>query len=282
MEFLDSTEKEAQVLGAHNPNAHNFTHSYAYEEGETEEEGQSPTTNSPAPLGSPLPINSEIPPRHHPPTADVRVIVMKSSTPQPVPSSSKKGGSIFSVSSLYDLGSNGSLQIPSHLKLIEVALRSAAAVFSLITFCVMTSTREMRMASGSTFEVKFSDFQAYNYLVALNVLAFVYSSAQVVVILQSNNSSIFASPMRSGICKYFCDEILAFCLFSASSSAATASELALHGLHNLWPPACSTWKLWMFCSKADAAVVISFFSSFSVILSSLFSGFYLLRLVALV
>ncbi|KAI5065980.1 hypothetical protein GOP47_0018604 [Adiantum capillus-veneris] len=194
-----------------------------------------------------FPVRSSPPP-------DVKVSMRSSAITQP----GKKQGSLFSLTSLFNASGTGRFHRPGYLKMVEAVLRCAAAVFSLIAFCVMSSTREMRVAAGSTFEVKFSDYQAYNYLVALNVLTFAYSSAQVVVVLQSssNSSSIFASPLRSGICKYFCDEILAICLFSASSSAATASAMSHHGLRYIWPPACSTWKLWMFCSKADAAVVI--------------------------
>ncbi|MCO5598033.1 hypothetical protein L7F22_052122 [Adiantum nelumboides] len=235
----------------------------------------------------PASLDSTIPnfPVRSPPPPDVKVSVINSSITQPAFPSSKKAGSLFSLSSFYDVSGAKRFHGARSLKMIEAVSRSTAAVFSLIAFCVMSSTRERRVAAGSTFEVKFSDYQAYNFLVTLNILTFAYSSAQVVVLLQScssssSSSSIFATPLRSAICKYFCDEVLAFCLFSASSSAATASEMSRYGLHNIWPPACSTWKLWLFCLKADVAVIISFFSSCFVILSSLISGFHLLCIIA--
>ncbi|MCO5604175.1 hypothetical protein L7F22_058336 [Adiantum nelumboides] len=245
----------------------------------------------PTHLNSPFPtsLDSNIPNfpvRSPPPPPDVKVSVINSRIDQPAFPSSKKAGSLFSLSSFYDVSGAKRFHGAGYLKMIEAVLRSAAAVFSLIAFCVMSSTWERRVAAGSTFEVKFSDYQAYNFLVTLNVLTFAYSSAQVVVVLQScsssssSSSSIFATPLRSAICKYFCDEVLAFCLFPASSSAATASEMSHYGLHNIWPPACSTWKLWLFCLKADVAVIISFFSSCFVILSSLISGFHLLCIIA--
>nr|P0DJI7.1 RecName: Full=CASP-like protein 3 [Osmunda lancea] len=166
------------------------------------------------------------------------------------------------------------------MKIIAIAPRIGAAVLSLVAFSVMASTGERRSGAGSTFKVKFSDFQAYNYLIALNVILFVYSTVQLVMLVNSNHNSSFSSPFKWVLGVYICDQLLAFLLFSASSSAATASELSRHGLHNIWPPACATWKLWTFCSKAEAAVAMSFLSSFFIITSSILSGYHLSKVPA--
>lgn len=187
--------------------------------------------------------------------------------------SATKTGCLLSASSYYNSQS-------SSIKKLEVMLRFGSAVFSLIAFSVMVSTNEKRIAAGSTFYVKFSDFKAYNYLVALNLLSFLYSSGQLIMFAQSKSSSILSSPIKWGALVYICDQMLAFLLVSSSSSAATASELSRHGLHNIWPPACSTWKLWLFCIKADGAIVMSFFSSLFVLLSSFSSGYHLSQLLA--
>ncbi|KAH7292919.1 hypothetical protein KP509_28G003500 [Ceratopteris richardii] len=146
------------------------------------------------------------------PTSDVKITVMGQSVGQPAFSTSKSKGSLFSLSSLHDVCGNGRIPRAGQMKVMDALLRSAAAVCSLVAFCVMSSTREMRSGAGSTFEVKFSDFQAYSYLVAANVLAFVYSSAQVVMVLQSanrksNQGSVFTSLVQSGVFKYLCDEV---------------------------------------------------------------------------
>lgn len=174
----------------------------------------------------------------------------------------------------------GAFRTPGHMKIVDIILRSGGAVLSLIAFSVMVANTEKRSGAGSTFKMKFSDYQAYNYLVALNVISFVYSCGQLILLGQSNGSNTFSSPFKRGLSIYICDQVLAFLLFSASSSAATASQLSRHGLHNIWPPACSTWKLFLFCEKADVAVVMSFFTSVFVILSSLYSGYYLSKLLA--
>lgn len=167
-----------------------------------------------------------------------------------------------------------------HMKLVQVVLRFASVVLSLITFSVMAAASEIRSGAGSTFKTTYSDFQAYNYLVAINVISCIYSSWQLILLVQSRTRYIFSSEFKWRLCVYICDQILAFLLFSASSSAATAAELSRHGLNNIWPPACSTWELWIFCSKADGAVVMSFISSFCVILTTIFSGYILSKSAA--
>lgn len=184
-----------------------------------------------------------------------------------------KSGSLLSGSSYY------TSQFGS-MKNIGLALRFGSAIFSLIAFSVIISTNEKRVAAGSTFFVKFSDYQAYNYLAALNLLSFLYSSGQLVLLAQARNSSILSSPVKWGASVYLCDQMLAFLIISSSSSAATASELSRHGLRNIWPPACSTWKLSLFCSKADVAVGMSFISFLFMLLSSFSSGYHLSKLLA--
>lgn len=165
------------------------------------------------------------------------------------------------------------------MKNTELALRFGSAIFSLIAFSVIISTSEKRIAAGSTFYVKFSDYQAYNYLAALNLLSFLYSAGQLVLLAQAKGN-ILSSPVKSGILLYLGDQILAFLMVSSSSSAATASELSRHGLHNIWPPACSTWQLSLFCCKADVAVSMSFVSFLLMLLSSFASGYHLSKVLA--
>ncbi|MCO5566605.1 hypothetical protein L7F22_020282 [Adiantum nelumboides] len=140
------------------------------------------------------------------------------------------------------------------MKNLALVLRFGSAIFSLIAFSVIISNSEKRVAAGSIFYVKFSDYQAYNYLTAINLLTFLYSSGQLILLPQGRTSCILSSPIKWGALLYLCDQMLAFLMISSSSSAATASALSRHGLHNIWPPACSTWKLTLFCSRADVAL----------------------------
>lgn len=186
-----------------------------------------------------------------------------------------KSQSLSSRSSSALYGSSSWWKGSAHqMKIVEVALRFGGAVLALITFAVMAATREKQQGAGSTFTMKFTDYQAYNYLVAVNVISFVYSCCQLVLLTQSQIEGVFFATRDNKLYTYICDQVLAFLLFSASTAAATAAQLSRHGLHNIWPPACSTWKLGLFCTHADAAVVMGFFSSFFVIASSVFSGYH--------
>ncbi|KAH7302436.1 hypothetical protein KP509_23G073100 [Ceratopteris richardii] len=164
-------------------------------------------------------------------------------------------------------------RVSHQMKIIEAALRAGGAILALISFSVMCATSEWRQGAGSTFKMSFTDYQAYNYLVAINVISFVYSCFQSFAVWQSYEIGI-AGTARRKLTTHVCDQVLAFLLFSASTAAATAAQLSRHGLRNIWPPACATWSLWHFCSKADAAVAMSFFSSLFVISSAVYSGYH--------
>ncbi|MCO5593890.1 hypothetical protein L7F22_047909 [Adiantum nelumboides] len=167
-----------------------------------------------------------------------------------------------------------------YMKNLALMLRFGSAIFSLIAFSVIVSNKEKQMAAGSTFYVKFSDYQAYNYLTAINLLTFLYSSGQLILLPQGRTSRILSSPIKWGALLYLCDQMLAFLMISSSSSAATASALSRHGLHNIWPPACSTWQLSLFCSRADVAIAMSFVSCLFIFLSTFSSGYHLSNLLA--
>ncbi|KAH7282313.1 hypothetical protein KP509_35G024700 [Ceratopteris richardii] len=158
------------------------------------------------------------------------------------------------------------------IKNLTAFLRFGGALFSLIAFSVTVSTNEERIAGESTFYVKFSDYQAYNYVAAINLLTFLYSSGQLVLLARARTTRILSSPLKWSASVYACDQILAFLMVSSSSSAATASQLSRFGLRNIWPPACSTWRLSFFCLRADISVAMSFVSCFFMFLSTLSSG----------
>lgn len=203
---------------------------------------------------------------------DLKVNIEHTTFSNQAPSFAAKDGSVFSGSSYY--------ASQSRMKNWALVLRFGSAIFSLIAFSIIISTTEKRVAAGSTFYVKFSDYQAYNYAAALNLLTFLYSSGQLIFLAKPRTSRILSSPLKWGVSVYLCDQMLAFFMVSASSSAATASELSWHGLHNIWPPACSTWRLSLFCSRADAAVAMSFTSCLFTILSTFCSGYHLANLLA--
>ncbi|KAH7280831.1 hypothetical protein KP509_36G015900 [Ceratopteris richardii] len=176
------------------------------------------------------------------------------------PEFTAKGGLTFSGSSYYTSQS-------SRMRKLAMLLRSGSAIFSLIAFSVIISTNEKRIAAGSTFYVKFSDYQAYN--------------GQLVLLKRGRTTTrVLSSPVKWGASLYLCDQILAFLMTSSSSSAATASELSWNGLHSIWPPACSTWGLSLFCSRADVAVAMGFVSCLFMFLITFSSGYHLSVLLA--
>lgn len=46
-----------------------------------------------------------------------------------------------------------------------------------------------------------------SYLAALNLLSFLYSSGQLVLLAQARNSSILSSPVKWGASVYLCDQV---------------------------------------------------------------------------
>lgn len=92
------------------------------------------------------------------------------------------------------------------MKIVEVILRFGGAVMSLIAFTVMAATSETQTVVENTFKLKFNDFQAYSYLVAVNVISFIYSSWQLIVLGQSTKSS-FLPFLDPELCLYICDQV---------------------------------------------------------------------------
>eukprot|EP00249_Psilotum_nudum_P006694 c19982_g1_i1 orf=464-1246(+) len=167
-------------------------------------------------------------------------------------------------------------------KIAEAILRIATAIFSLIAFLVMANNHQTGTELGTklTFHAKFSDFQAYSYLLGMNLLAFVYSTAQVFMWgLACKQGYIYSPTFNLALAVFICDKLMALLLFSASSSAATVSILSQKGVGSIWPSICTVWQVANFCSQAEGAVGMSFFSSFCIIASALFSGYNLVRLM---
>ncbi|KAJ7296392.1 hypothetical protein O6H91_22G055400 [Diphasiastrum complanatum] len=154
--------------------------------------------------------------------------------------------------------------------LVELALRLATIVFSIIAFSVIAAT------SQNGF--KFDNYGAFNYLLAINVLAFVYSILQVAHWTYKYGYGKNLLPPWGGACATFvCDQVLAYLLMSASSSGATATVLSQDGLGSAWPAICN--GLQNFCTQAEASVSMSFLAFFSIAPSSLLSGYQLLELL---
>ncbi|KAG0620809.1 hypothetical protein M758_4G246200 [Ceratodon purpureus] len=149
--------------------------------------------------------------------------------------------------------------------------RLTETVLSLITIVVMCSNSHSAGAEFGT--LKFDHFQAYRYLVAVNVVVFVYSTVQFIQLMVTVilGMSFIPSILISTWMTFGFDQLFSYLLLSASTSAATVANMSYTG--EMGVHLCSRFTLDTFCSTADAAVTISFFT-FLAMLSSTFLAIY--------
>lgn len=150
------------------------------------------------------------------------------------------------------------------------AFRFSETVLSLIAIVVMCSTRGSMRTDGVDFgTLKFNHFQAYRYLVAVNVIVFVYSTFQFIQLLYtvilgiSFIPSIFISTWMT----FGFDQLFLYLLLSASTSAATVANMSYTGEMGI--QLCSRFDVGSFCSKADVAVTMSFFAVLAMLSSTI-------------
>ncbi|CAK9201689.1 unnamed protein product [Sphagnum jensenii] len=157
----------------------------------------------------------------------------------------------------------------------SLGLRLAESVCSLVALVVMSSN----LKSSGKASLKFNSFSSYIYLVSMNAIVFVYSSLQFVQIAYTVISGIsFIPSILITTWVTFCvDQVLAYLMMSASSSAATFSIISHNG--EMGVHLCSYYGLHSFCSQADAAVAMSFFAFTAMSLSTILSGYRLLVLL---
>ncbi|XP_031474165.1 CASP-like protein 4A3 [Nymphaea colorata] len=141
----------------------------------------------------------------------------------------------------------------------ELGLRVCAFLFSLISFSVMASDKTQGWSGDSYYR-----YGEYRYVVGVNVIVFVYSGVQIMAYVYRFSAGNLAL-RRFTICLGFAaDQILAYLLMSASSSAASLTE--------------DTQALWgkdPFTNKAGGSVAISFFAFTALALSALTSGYHM-------
>lgn len=157
-----------------------------------------------------------------------------------------------------------------HLTVIgacSFGFRLAECVLSLISFVVMCANSQyMGVDFGN---LKFNHFQAYRYLVAVNIIVFVYSTLQfiqlayTVILGISFIPSIFLSTWLT----FGFDQLFSYLLLSASTSAATVANLSYTG--EMGVRLCPRYDLGSFCARADAAVTMSFFTFLSMLSSTI-------------
>lgn len=143
---------------------------------------------------------------------------------------------------------------------VGLGFRIMGLVFCLLSFSVMAADKTQGWAGDS-----FDRYKEYRYCLSMTVIGFVYSAFQAYVQTHHliTGKHIIRHPMRYYF-DFAMDQILAYLLMSASSSAATRTDS--------W---VSNWGEDEFTKMANASVGMSFLAFFAFAFSSLISGYIL-------
>ncbi|XP_071689462.1 CASP-like protein 4A3 [Rutidosis leptorrhynchoides] len=141
---------------------------------------------------------------------------------------------------------------------VELGFRVIEIVFCIIAFAVMASDKTEGWSGDS-----FDRYKEYRYVVAVNAMAFAYAAFQAIDLtyLLKNDKHMTSYYLRPHF-DFLIDQILAYLLISASSSAATRVDD--------W---VSNWGKDDFTQKATASVAISFLAFLAFAISSIISGY---------
>ncbi|PKA67248.1 CASP-like protein [Apostasia shenzhenica] len=134
-------------------------------------------------------------------------------------------------------------------------LRALGWVFSLISLVVMASNKH-----GDW--MNFDRYEEYRYLLAISILAFLYSMGQVVRQVHRFSTGRDVVPARAAaIVDFAGDQTAAYLLMSALSAAIPLTNNMRKGADNL------------FTDASSAAISMAFFAFLSLALSALISGY---------
>lgn len=140
----------------------------------------------------------------------------------------------------------------------EFAIRVLEVVLCLISFSVMAADKTSGWAGDS-----FDRYQEFRYCISMNIIAFVYSLFQVFAQFhhRMKKRHIIEHPL-SYYLDFFMDQVLAYLLISASSSAATRNDdwISMFGSDE-------------FTKKMNGSIALSFLAFFAFSLSSIISAY---------
>ncbi|KAL7618406.1 hypothetical protein Lser_V15G01022 [Lactuca serriola] len=139
-----------------------------------------------------------------------------------------------------------------------LGFRVLELILCLIAFSVMAADKTQGWSGDS-----FDRYREYRYVVGVNAIAFAYAAFQAIdmTYLLINGNHIISYSLRPHF-DFLIDQILAYLLISASSSAATRVDD--------W---VSNWGKDEFTQMATASIGISFLAFLAFALSSLISGY---------
>ncbi|XP_020227401.1 CASP-like protein 4A3 [Cajanus cajan] len=152
---------------------------------------------------------------------------------------------------------------PLMAKKVALGFRLCEVVLCLISFSVMAADKT-RGWSGDSFD----RYKEYRYCLSVNVIAFVYAAFQLgdLGFEIVRRRSMMSHHLRYHV-DFFMDQVLAYLLISAASSAATRVDD--------WQ---SNWGKDEFTEMASASVALAFLAFFAFAVSSLISGYNLCTL----
>lgn len=144
------------------------------------------------------------------------------------------------------------------MKVAELGLRISEIVLCLISFSVMAADKTQGWSGDS-----YDRYREYRYCLSVNVIAFVYSGFQAYDLGYHlvTGKHVMSYHLRRHF-NFFMDQILAYLLISASSSAATRVDD--------WQ---SNWGKDEFTEMASASIAMAFLAFIAFAVSSVISGY---------
>lgn len=141
---------------------------------------------------------------------------------------------------------------------VALVFRVLEVILCLVSFSVMAADKTKGWSGDS-----FDRYKEYRYCLVVNIIGFVYSGFQAFDLAYSigTENHVFSHHIRYHF-DFSMDQILAYLLISASSSAATRVDDWI-----------SNWGKDQFTLMASASISVSFLAFTSFALSSLISGY---------
>ncbi|XP_042429258.1 CASP-like protein 4B2 isoform X2 [Zingiber officinale] len=138
---------------------------------------------------------------------------------------------------------------------VVLLLRAFAGLFSLVALIVLASNKH-----GDWED--FSRYQEYRYLLAVSVLAFAYSMAQIIRQRSQTRGGLDLVPIQySWIVDFSGDQVIAYLLISASSAAIPITNHMRETVTNI------------FTDASAASISMAFLAFIALAVSSLISGY---------
>ncbi|XP_021908635.1 CASP-like protein 4B1 [Carica papaya] len=141
------------------------------------------------------------------------------------------------------------------LKRGSLGLRGLALLFSLLALIITASNKH---GPGLNFD----QYEEYRYLLAIAILSTLYSGGQALRhVHEISTGKQMLDRRNSSLVDFFGDQIIAYLLISAASSAVPLTNRFRENADNI------------FTDSSAAGISMAFFAFFSLALSALISGF---------